>query len=121
MKRDPKLYFLRPINYIDLFQYLGTVWIVVTNLINYRGMSMTDTRNLCMSVLICQGIKALVDWLRLFDKTTFFVTLIGQTFSDIGYFLLIILVLLIYIGNAMYMLQLNAVGGEENVIVQPIF
>ena len=74
-----------------------------------------------MFVLICQGAKAILDWLRLFDKTSFFVTLILQTFRDIVYFLLIMVVLLIYIGNAMYMLQLNAIGGEENVIVQPIF
>ena len=94
---------------------------MVTNLIEYRGMRMTDKRLLCMGILICQGAKAIVDWLRLFDKTSFFVTLILQTFRDIIYFLLIMVVLLVYIGNAMYMLQLNVVGGEENTIVQPIF
>ena len=66
-------------------------------------------------------MKAIVDWLRLFDNTSFYVTLILQTFVDIGYFLFITLLLLIYIGNAMYMLHLNADYGEDNNIIQPVF
>ena len=46
-------------------------------------------------------MKAIVDWLRLYDSTSFYVTLILRTFIDIAYFLFIILLLLIYIGNAM--------------------
>ena len=83
---------------------------------------MISNRTLCTFVLLSQGIKAIVDWLRLFDNTSFYVTLILRTFTDIVYFLLIILLLLIYIGNAMYMLHLNAdheIEGSDIVI--PIF
>ena len=52
---------------------------------------------------------------------SFYVTLIIRTFIDIGYFLLIMLILLVYAGNAMYMLHLNANYGEDNAIIQPVF
>ena len=83
---------------------------------------MTQNRTLCTFVLISQGMKAIIDWLRLFDNTSFYVTLILKTFIDIVYFLLIILLLLVYIGNAMYMLHLNANHDEEGTdIVEPVF
>ena len=71
-------------------------------------------------MLISQGMKATVDWLRLFDSTSFYVTLILKTFVNITYFLLITLILLIYIGNAIYMLQLNAdYSVEDSDIIEP--
>jgi len=44
------------------------------------------------------------DWLRLFEKTSFYIRLIAETFGDIGYFAMIFLVCLSTIGCAMYML-----------------
>ena len=42
--------------------------------------------------------------------------------SDIVYFLLIMLLLLVYVGNAMYMLHLNADHDlEKSDIVEPVF
>ena len=75
-----------------------------------------------MFVLIFQGMKVIIDWLRLFDNTSFYVTLILRTFTDILYFLLIILILLIYIGNAMYMLHLSADPDvKDSDIIEPVF
>ena len=75
-----------------------------------------------MFVLIFQGMKVIIDWLRLFDNTSFYVTLILRTFTDILYFLLIILILLIYIGNAMYMLHLSADPDvDDSGIIDPVF
>ena len=109
-------------NYVDLFQYIGTAWVVVSNLQDQEASKMSEKRTLCTFVLISQGMKAIVDWLRLFDNTSFYVTLILKTFVDIAYFLLIILLLLVYVGNAMYMLQLNADHDLEGTdIVEPIF
>ena len=73
----------------------------------YDESSMLVKRDLCAFVLISQGIKMIIDWLRLFDNTSFYVTLIIRTFVDVAYFLLILLILLIYAGNAMYMLDLS--------------
>ena len=120
--KDGLDYFTSMYNYVDLFQYIGTVWVVVTNLQDQEASSMIQKRTLCTFVLISQGMKAIVDWLRLFDNTSFYVTLILKTFVDIAYFLLIILLLLVYVGNAMYMLQLNADHDiEKTDIVEPIF
>jgi len=47
------------------------------------------------------------DWLRLFEKTSFFIRLIQETFVDIGYFIIIFFAALAAMGSAMYMLQLN--------------
>lgn len=59
-------------------------------------------------MILCQGVKAVLDWLRLFDNTSFYVTLITKTISDIGYIGFIIVIILVYIGLAMFMLELNA-------------
>ena len=70
--------------------------------------------------MLSQGVKAVLDWLRLFDNTSFYVTLILKTIRDIGYIAFIIVIILIYIGSALYMLNLNA-DNEDEVIVTPIF
>ena len=72
-------------------------------------------------MILCQGIKAVLDWLRLFDNTSFYVTLITKTISDILYIGFIIVIILVYIGLAMYMLELNAEKGDDSAIIQPIF
>ena len=67
-------------------------------------------------------MKIITDWLRLFDSTSFYVTLILRTFVDIAHFLLITLIMLIYLGNAMYMLHLNADHDKEDTdIIVPVF
>lgn len=67
-------------------------------------------------------MKAIMDCLRLYDSTSFYVTLILRTFIDIAYFLFIMLLLLIYIGNAMYMLHLNADHDlKDTEIIEPVF
>ena len=59
-----------------MFQYLATLWIVVTNLSDVSPNAIMNKRVLCVFVIISQGIKAVLDWLRLFDNTSFYVTLI---------------------------------------------
>ena len=65
-------------------------------------------RNLCILVIISHGLKAVLDWLRLFEDLSFYVTLITRTMYDIKEISFIIVVIFVYIGNSMYMLQLNA-------------
>ena len=82
---------------------------------------MIEKREICIFVLLCQGIKFVIDWLRLFDKTSFYVTLIVRTIRDIAYFMIILMSMLFYFGLAVYMLQLNNQEGSGNDIVPPIF
>ena len=59
-----------------MFQYLASLWIVVTNLSDVSLATTMKKRVLCVFFIISQGIKAVLDWLRLFDNTSFYVTLI---------------------------------------------
>ena len=59
-----------------MFQYLATLLIVVTNLSDTSLTTVMNRRVLCVFVIISQGSKAVLDWLRLFDNTSFYVTLI---------------------------------------------
>ena len=69
---------------------------------------MIAQRNLSILVIAAQGLKAVLDWLRLFDDLSFYVTLIIRTMIDIKWISFVILVIFVYIGNSMYMLQLSA-------------
>ena len=94
----------------------------MADLNDHEAEKMVPHRTLATFVLLSQGIKMIIDWLRLFDNTSFYVTLIVRTFVDIAHFLLIILILLLYVGCAMYMLHLNADReGEDTDIVTPVF
>ena len=46
------------------------------------------------------------DWLRLFDKTSFYINLIGMTLSEIKYFLILVLLSLLMFGFPNLMLNL---------------
>ena len=116
-----KNYLQSPYNYIDFAQYAGALLIVVTNMVGYSDLSMTVKRTICLVVVICQGIKLIIDWLRLFDDTSFYVTLIIRTIIDISYFAFILFIMLYFLGIAVYMLQLNALDGEQYYIVYPVF
>ena len=69
-------YFKQGLNYIDMLQYLGTLWVILNDLFDVDLLIIMDKRILCLIVILCQGIKAILDWLRLFDSTSFYVTLI---------------------------------------------
>ena len=75
-KDSVKNYFKSDLNYIDILQYLGTLWIVLTNLFDADLPILKDKRILCIIVILSQGFKAILDWLRLFENTSFYVTLI---------------------------------------------
>ena len=91
-----------------MLQYLGTLWIALTSVSGVHEPRQTEQRIFCTFLLLGQGDKAELDWLRLFDNTSFYVTLISKAISDIVYIGLIIFINLVYIGRAMYMLQLHA-------------
>ena len=74
MTESVSSYFKSTNNYFDMFEYLTTLWIVVTDLLDANLL--VENRVLCVWVILSQGGKAVLDWLRLFDSTSFYVTLI---------------------------------------------
>ena len=69
-----------------------------------------------MSAFVCFSmmVKAL-DWMRLFDKTAFYILLILETLKDIAGFLLLFFMSLMMFGIPMTMLDLNRIG-ESHLI-----
>ena len=61
----------------------------------------------------------MLEWLRVFDSTAFFVKLIMQTMIDILPFFVIFFIFIFMFGSALYILSMNRVSEEE--IVESIF
>ena len=91
------------------------------NVTDLHMLRLVEQRSFCTFVLLSQGCKAVLDWLRLFDTTSFYVTLITKTIIDIGSIAFIIIVILVYIGCAMHMLQYNSSYGDENIVIDSVF
>lgn len=109
-------YWKSPQNIIDLTVGFLTIAIVLSSLIDETRK---EARVVAIGVIIAMGAKAVLDWLRLFDETAFYVSLVLQTLFDVGYFGVIFFLVLAYFGIALYMTQLNA--GEENLTVNAVF
>jgi hypothetical protein len=88
--------------------------------INLVGVDFPDVevqRVIAAFSTFCVFIKVL-DWLKLFQPTSFFIRLISETLTDIRYFSLIFLVALYMFGTPMYILNMNR--GEDNAIVDEV-
>ena len=99
-----------------MFQYLSVLWIVI---MTYIGMPIGDLsrlRVLSSFVFISQLTKLILDWCRLFDSTSFYVTLILQTMNDIKEFTFILFIIIIYFGAAFYMVKLNYMSGDQEIL-----
>ena len=103
---------------MDIFQTLSTVWIIVNHLLNTEITSMENQRVMAAFSTLFLWIKVL-DWLKLFDSTSFFIKLIEDTIADIGAFMIIVVVALFMFGMPMFILQMNRT--EDNAVVEEIF
>ena len=88
-------------NHVDILQNVGTIFIVACTMAEYREWYY-ELRNLGVFVVLAQSIKALIDWMRLFVFTSFYVTLITRTVWDMLPFGMIMLILLGYFGGASF-------------------
>ena len=68
---------------------------------------------------VCLWMKVL-DWLRLFDSTAFFISLYQQTIKGIQSFLIIMAVWYMTFGTAFYIINLNRVAGSDADLVPAI-
>ena len=59
-------YFLSYYNYIDILQYFGTLTVLISNISGLHKISMISKREICIFVLLGQGIKLTTDWFRIF-------------------------------------------------------
>ena len=66
-------------------------------------------------------VSKLYDWLRLFESTAFYVQLLGATFLNIGWFMLLFLFAMLLFGLPMSMLNLSRASDEEQLINKHLF
>ena len=76
------------------------------NLLDYTDNTIGYQRYLAAVSVCCLWIKV-IDWLRLFDGTAFYIQLIMMTLSSIKEFLVIILVGYMMFGSAVYILEMQ--------------
>ena len=84
LNRGPVKYFSEMINYLDLYQFIMNLFLVVTSLFQIDFPHLDDTKKRAFSscIMICLWMK-MFDWLRMFDSTSKFVSQITQTLIDI--------------------------------------
>lgn len=101
-------------NIVDL-GYLGAiVFIFVCTIPTTPFVSLTFLRVLAAFASFFMMNK-LFDWLRLFEKTAFFIKLIEQTLSDISSFMILLIASLMMFGMPLVMLNLNRTSDNDIV------
>ena len=88
-----------------------TLIILVLTLFELDWISVQNLRVLA-SIACFSLIIKFYDWLKLFESTSFFISLIGFTFRDITWFMILFAVALIAFAVPMSMLDLNRNGDE---------
>lgn len=105
-------------NFNDLFWQTTCPFIVLVSIPSQRLIETEVLITLSSFATFGIMIKGL-DWMRLFDKTSFYILLIMQTINDISAFILLIVMSLMMFGIPMNMLNLNR--DEDNKVVDDPF
>ena len=72
-----------------------------------------ETRRVVGAFLVFIIWGKMFDWMRLFDRTSFYIKLVIETVKDITDFMIIHLLFLVTFGCAMECLSMNRPDGEE--------
>ena len=91
-------------NYNDLVYLLLNTFLMIANVSG--RISIEHQRTVAAIASISIWIK-LLDWLRLFDRTAFFVALTVSTLRSIGWFLVIMLLWYMTFGTAFYIVNMS--------------
>ena len=99
-----------------------TYLILNTVVIKFNVFDHEDTLNIQRIIAAfsaCFLWLKVVDWLRLFSGTAFFISLIGRTFVSIQAFIIVIFVIYMMFGTAFYILNLGL--PSEEAIMPGVF
>ena len=102
-------------NLLDCFQYGSVFFLVFITLFNLE-MVESNVRHVWCSILVILMWAKLFDWLRMFNKTSFYISLILTTVKDILPFFAIFPIFLFAFGSAMFILDSNTSGDEAQVL-----
>ena len=113
-------YFKRFWNWNDIVS-LGITLIVLVSSVTYEPLLPIENLRLIAAIASCALLIKVFDWLRLFEKTAFYILLVGETFVDITAFMIILAVALLMFGVPMIMLNLNRSKEEDNLVIAEAF
>ena len=105
-------------NCLDLLTYVISTVLIIFSMLNLDTPTIQIRCILAALISIMMWMKML-EWLRVFDSTAFFVKLIMQTMIDILPFFVIFFIFIFMFGSALYILSMNRDSEEE--IVDSIF
>lgn len=98
-------YFRSLWNYNDIANYSLTAFVIVVNSFFKDDLIEMDLLRAIAAVTIALVILKCFDWLRLFEKTAFYVLLMRRTFGDMIWFMLLILLTFFMLGLPMVLLN----------------
>ena len=104
----------------------NTVWLILCTIIVICSIPSEPWIPLQYMVVISSWVTFLMMfkvllWMRMFDKTSFYIQLILQTLKDITAFLLLLVISLFILGLPMLMLNMNRVNDEDGLVVDEPF
>lgn len=91
---------------MDLIQYISTAIITIMNLPQEESSFKKEQRVFAAFSLLLLWTK-LFDWLKLFDKTAFYIKLLDRTLRDTVYFMLLFIIALAMFASSFLMMQNN--------------
>lgn len=105
-------------NMIDFTSLSFTLIIVLASIPKNTILPLEFLRPMA-AIASCTLLIKVFDWLRLFEKTAFYILLVEETMRDVSSFLILLLTALMMFGVPMIMLNLNRV--DQNSIVDDPF
>ena len=102
-----KEYFTSIMHLNDTFWLIITPMIVISSIPTETILFKTEDLRMMSALAVFSMMIKLLDWLRLFDQTAFYIFLIRQTLRDIFAFVLILMLSLSIFGVPMIILNMN--------------
>eukprot|EP00353_Schmidingerella_taraikaensis_P012617 CAMPEP_0185586908 /NCGR_PEP_ID=MMETSP0434-20130131/46624_1 /TAXON_ID=626734 ORGANISM="Favella taraikaensis, Strain Fe Narragansett Bay" /NCGR_SAMPLE_ID=MMETSP0434 /ASSEMBLY_ACC=CAM_ASM_000379 /LENGTH=186 /DNA_ID=CAMNT_0028208379 /DNA_START=145 /DNA_END=702 /DNA_ORIENTATION=+ len=116
IKARRRKYFKSFWNWVDLVNLSLTFLITIVTLLEVDWVSIESLRILA-AFASCLLFVNIYDWLRLFESTAFYVTLVQETLQEARWFMLLVLVALVVFGMPMSMLALNRTDNPKKSLV----
>lgn len=113
-------YFKNLWNWNDLISLSITLLVLISS-VTYEPLLPIAYLRLAASIASCTLLIKVFDWLRLFEKTAFYILLVGETFVEISAFMILLFVALLMFGVPMIMLNLNRSKEDDNVVIAEAF
>ena len=105
-------------NFLDILQYSSNLFLIVLSIFNVDYPKL-ETRCVLSALIVMIMWMKMLDLLRLFDRTAFFIKLILRTMVDVMPFFVIFFIFIFMFGSSLYILSMHRQSGQE--IIDDIF